>query len=105
MSEIEKYIQENNIKPSDCLYHTTRNSKNRKGGVAGRIRVLVSKADSIARCEYMCPECEHESYTEQEWKRPFSVRCENCGFRISVPKMKQEFKRETRYEVGSRKRG
>lgn len=94
MSKIDDFVKQNNIKPSDCLYHTNRTAMNKAGATAGRIRVLVPKSDSIARCEYVCPECTHSSYDEQPWKRPFSIKCEKCGYRINVPKMKQQFKKE-----------
>lgn len=96
--KIDEYVKQNSIKPSDCIYHTNRSTRDSKGGFTGKIRVLVPKADSIARCEYVCPECKHAAYAEQEWKRPFSIKCEKCGYRISVPKMKQEFKKEMKKE-------
>lgn len=94
MSKIDDYIKQNSVKPSDCLYHTNRTALNKSGATAGRIRVLALKSDSIARCEYACPECKYEAYAEQPWKRPFSVKCEKCGYRINVPKLKQQFKKE-----------
>ena len=94
MSKIQEYVQKNGIKPSDCLYHTQRSARNSKGEPAGKMRVLVPKADSTARVEYTCPECSHEAYAEQEWKRPFSIKCEKCGYKMTVPKMKAEFKKE-----------
>ncbi len=94
MEKIEEYIKQNSIKPSDCLYHTLRSLKNSKGQLKGQIRVLAPKNTPNAMCEYVCPECGHYAYTEAEWKRPFSVRCEKCGFKIGVPKMKQAAKKE-----------
>ncbi len=94
MSKIQDYVNQNNVKPSECLYHTNRTSKNSKGEPAGSIRVLVPKADSIARVEYTCPECSHNAYAEQPWKRPFWLKCEKCGYKMTVPKMKAEFKKE-----------
>lgn len=94
MSKIDDYVRENNVKPSECLYHTNRTTISKAGKPSGNIRVLVAKADSIARTEYTCPECGHSAYDEQEWKRPFSVKCAKCGLRITVPKMKQAFKKE-----------
>lgn len=96
MSKIDDYIRENNVKPSDCLYHTNRTAMSKDGRPSGSIRVLVARADSVARTEYKCPECAHSAYDEQGWKRPFSVKCEKCGFRITVPKMKQAFKKEAK---------
>ena len=97
ISKIDEYVKQNSIKPSDCIYHTNRSARGSKG-LTGKIRVLVPKSDSIARCEYICPECGHAAYAEQEWKRPFAIKCEKCGCRISVPKMKQAFKKETKGE-------
>ena len=93
MKKIQEYVQQNGIKPSDCLYHTQRTVKNKKGDPAGTIRVLATK-DGKARAEYICPECKNYGYVETEWKKPFSVRCEKCGTKIGVPKMKAEAKRE-----------
>ena len=94
MSQIQDYIQKNSVKPSDCLYHTQRSSKNSKGEMTGKIRVLVPKSDGIARCEYTCPECSHKAYAEQQWQRPFWLKCEKCGYKMTVPKMKNAAKKE-----------
>lgn len=91
--KIDAFVAEKNILPRDCLYHTWRNLKNSKKQETGKIRILVWKGDSVARTEYVCPECGRYGYQELEWKRPFSVKCQ-CGFRITVPKMRQEFKKE-----------
>lgn len=100
MSKIDEYVKQNNVKPSGCLYHTNRSAMNKAGSAAGKIRVLVLKADSLARCEYVCPECGHEDYSEQPWGRPFSIKCEKCGYRINVPKLKQQFKKEMKKSPG-----
>lgn len=99
MSKIQDFIIKNNIKPSDCLYHTNRDAKNSKKQPKGKIRVLVAKSDGIARIEYKCPECGYEAYTETEWKRPFYVKCQKCNFKISVPKMRAEAKKEMKSDV------
>ncbi len=96
MGKISDYVQQNSIKPSDCLYHTQRSTKNSKGQPAGKIRVLVPKATGVAMVEYTCPECAHADYAEAEWKRPFYVRCAKCGFKISVLKMRDEAKKEAK---------
>ncbi|MCD6558192.1 MAG: hypothetical protein J7K31_04155 [Candidatus Aenigmarchaeota archaeon] len=98
MGKIEDLIKEKNLKPSDCVYHTWRDALNRRKQRTGKIRVLVLP-DRIARVEYKCPECGHEDYTELPWKRPFSVKCSACGFRITVPRMKDQAKREAKAEV------
>jgi DNA-directed RNA polymerase subunit RPC12/RpoP len=101
MSKIIAYIQEHNLKPSECVYHTWRTLKNKAGKPCGKIRVLVPQ-NSLARVEYECPECGHEAYIEKEWKRPFSVTCEKCNFRIRAPKMKDQAKKEVKAEVAKR---
>jgi DNA-directed RNA polymerase subunit RPC12/RpoP len=100
LKKIQEFVVEKKIKPSDCLYHTQRDAKNSNKEPTGKIRVLVPKSDGIARVEYICPECGHYGYTEQEWKRPFSIKCDKCGFKLTVPKMKQEFKKEQKAEKG-----
>lgn len=92
MGKIDEIIREKALKPKDCTYHTNRLALNKKKQSAGKIRVLA--LEETAHVEYTCPECENESYKEQPWKRPFSVKCEKCGFRITVPKMKDQAKRE-----------
>lgn len=94
MGKIQDYIVQNNILPKDCVYHTWRDAKNKSGKPTGKIRVLVPPASTTAMVEYTCPECRHEAYKEQDWKRPFSTKCDKCGFKISVSKMKAEAKRE-----------
>ena len=75
------------------IYHTCRALTNKQGQETGQIRVLTLK-DNIARTEYICPECGHHGYIEQEWKRPFAVKCEKCGLRITVPKLKDQIKKK-----------
>ena len=97
MSKIQQYIVQNKILPKECLYHTNRTIKNKKNQPTGSIRVLATK-DNVARVEYTCPECKHSAYTEQEWKRPFFVKCGKCNFKITVPKMKAQAKKEAKNE-------
>lgn len=94
MGKIDDFVEKNAIKPSDCHYHTARSVMSRKGEMSGKIRVLAAKVDNIARVEYKCPECLHDGYLEQEWRRPFSIKCQKCGIKITVPKMKQQAKKE-----------
>ncbi|MBI2584239.1 MAG: hypothetical protein HYW25_06215 [Candidatus Aenigmarchaeota archaeon] len=95
-TKIQNLVRERGIKPRDCEYHTQRSIE----GGKGRIRVLALKEDMIARVEYICPHCGKYGYNEEPWKRPFSVDCKNCGKKISVPKMKQQFKREMKKAQG-----
>jgi len=103
MGKIDDFIKQNSIKPSDCLYHTNRDVKNKKGVAGGKMRVLAPKSDSIARVEYKCPECLSEGYIEQKWERPFSIKCEKCGVKIGVPKMKEQAKKELKAENKAKK--
>lgn len=96
MSKIQDFVIKNNIKPKECVYHTWRDTKNSKKQPTGKIRVLVPPNSTIAMVEYTCPECKHSAYAEEQWKRPFSVKCAKCGFKISVPKLKDEAKREAK---------
>jgi peptide subunit release factor 1 (eRF1) len=98
MNKIDELVAKQDINPSDCLYHTNRRLKNKKMEPTGHIRVLALKKDSIARVEYTCPECRHAAYVETPWKKPFSIKCEKCGFLIRVPKMREEAKREMKAE-------
>ncbi len=104
LKKIAEFISKNGIKPQDCIYHTWRDGKNKKGEVAGKIRILVLKKDGIARVEYICPECGYYDYFETEWKRPFSFKCEKCGFRIRVPRLRDELKRERKLEKKMKKK-
>jgi len=91
LTRIAEFIKENNIR--SFVYHTWRDIENEKGEKIGEIRVLVLD-DNMARVEYHCPECGKEFFEETEWKRPFSVKCKNCGKLIRVPKLREQIKRE-----------
>lgn len=98
LHKIAEFIKKNKITPKDVIYHTWRDGKKRNGEIGGKIRIIVLKKDGIARVEYICPECGHYGYLETEWKRPFSFKCEECGFRIRVPRLRDEVKRERKME-------
>jgi hypothetical protein len=83
LTKIQQLIQEQGIKPSECVYHTWRDIEN------GEIRVLVLH-DRVARSEFICPGCRKYGYVEKPWSRPFSVKCPHCEKRIPVPKMKRK---------------
>ncbi|MCX6815627.1 MAG: hypothetical protein NT120_02130 [Candidatus Aenigmarchaeota archaeon] len=96
MGKIQDYVIKNNVKPSECTYHTWRDTKNSKKELTGKMRVLVPKNSTMAMAEYTCPECKHSDYIEQEWKRPFYIKCAKCGFRMGVPKLKKEAKKDAK---------
>lgn len=96
LEKVAKFIAENGVKPGDAAYHTARDVEV-NGELKGKIRVLVLKADNIARMEYICPKCSHHGYSDtEEWKRPFSVPCEGCEKAIKVPKLRDQAKREAK---------
>ncbi|HDI02682.1 MAG TPA: hypothetical protein ENF95_00940 [Candidatus Aenigmarchaeota archaeon] len=94
LTRIAEYIREKGIKPSDCVYHTWRDLEDESGEKKGEIRVLVLE-DNVARVEYQCPKCGHVGYEEKPWKRPFSVKCEECGHLIRVPKLRDQIKKRS----------
>ena len=96
MGKIQDFVIKNNILPKECVYHTWRDTKNSKGELTGKIRVLVPPKSTVALIEYTCPECRHSDYKEQEWKRPFKTKCDRCAFLLTVPKLKAEAKREAK---------
>ena len=101
MKKIQEFVDKNNILPRQCLYHTWRDVSGKAG--IGKIRVLVWKEDGKARSEYICPECGKYGYNESEWKRPFAIRCDHCNAKISVPKLKQQFKKEMKKANAAKK--
>lgn len=89
---IKKLILEKGIKAGDFSYHTWRDLEE-EGQVKGKLRILVLKADNIARTEFICPRCGKHGYREQEWKRPFAVKCD-CGNSIRAVKLRDQAKKE-----------
>ncbi|HDI06475.1 MAG TPA: hypothetical protein ENF39_00535 [Candidatus Aenigmarchaeota archaeon] len=89
LKKIQELIEKNNIKPSDCVMHTQRKLENN-----GRVRVLVLKNETEAHVEYICPKCGHYDYVRKKWKRPFSIKCKNCGELIRIQKMKTLIKKD-----------
>ncbi len=79
-------------------YITNRTLLNKAGEEKGNMAVLVPNDSSTARVKYRCPECSHQEQTEQEWKRPFNVKCSGCGFLMRLPKLKDEVKKEKNRE-------
>jgi len=77
---------------------SNRSVKNKKGEEAGKMKVLVRTDSNTAETDYKCPECLHEEHVNVEFLRPFSVTCSKCGFKINVPKLKDEMKKEKNLE-------
>ncbi len=71
-----------------------RKVENKAKELTGRVKVYVPKEENTVYGEYTCAECGHKGKVEQEWKRPFNVKCEKCGFLMRVPKLKDQVKRE-----------
>lgn len=96
MGKIQDFIIEHKVTPKQCVYHTWREVKSKDGKKTGKMRVLVPPQSETAMVEYTCPECQHTGYTEQPWKRPFGVKCEKCNARLTVPKLRDQAKREAK---------
>jgi peptide subunit release factor 1 (eRF1) len=75
-------------------YITNRTLLNKAGEEKGNIAVMVPNDSSMAKVRYRCPECGHSEQGEQEWKRPFSLKCSGCGHPMKLPRLKDEIKKE-----------
>ena len=75
-------------------YITNRILLNKAGEEKGNIAVMVPNDSSTAKLRYRCPECGHKENGEQEWKRPFNVKCAGCSHLMRLAKLKDEAKRE-----------
>lgn len=73
---------------------SNRTLKNKTEQETGKMRVLVRTGSDTAEVDYTCPECNNSEHVEQEWKRPFAVRCSKCDLNMKLPKLKDEIKRE-----------
>lgn len=83
---------------------SNRTIKNKKGEETGRMRMFVKTGSTIAETDYKCPECLFEEHVSPEWSRPFFVKCSKCGFKISLPKLKDEIKKEKNLEKKERQK-
>ena len=79
-------------------YITNRTLLNKAGEEKGNIAVLVPNDSDTAKVKYRCPECNHKEQKEQEFKRPFNVKCSGCGFLMRLAKLKDEVKKEKQKE-------
>ncbi|MBL7206148.1 MAG: hypothetical protein ISS36_00945 [Candidatus Aenigmarchaeota archaeon] len=76
-------------------YVTNRTIPNKAGEEnKGKIRVLVRVNSDDAEADYECPECSDKRHVVKEWKRPFNIKCENCGFLMRLPKLKSKKKKK-----------
>ena len=81
--KIENIIRDRKLAPASCTYHTLRNLED-----GGKLRVLVIKGETQANVEYICSKCKQYGFKQEEWKKPFQFKCDNCGATIKVPKLK-----------------
>ena len=79
-------------------YVSNRGLKNQKGEDAGRLQVLVKVNSTMADVKYKCPECLKEAQKQQEWKKPFNVKCDQCGNLMRLAKLLAAFKKEKKAE-------
>ena len=82
-------------------YITNRVLLSKAGEEKGNIAVMVPNESSNAKVRYRCPECNHSEQLEQEWRRPFSVKCAGCGFLIRIARLKDEVKKEKKKARGA----
>jgi RNase P subunit RPR2 len=75
-------------------YITNRPLNNKAGEPAGSIRARVKVDSDKIEGFYKCPECQHNGKVDQEFKRPVNVKCEECGFLMRVPKLKDQMKKD-----------
>ena len=75
-------------------YITNRVVNNKAGEPTGSIRARVKADSEMIEGFYKCPECEHGGKINQEFKRPVNLKCEECGFLIRVPKLKDQNKKD-----------
>ena len=54
----------------------------------GKLKIAVRTGSDTAEVDYTCPECGHSDHVEQPWKRPFSVKCSECGALMRAPRLK-----------------
>ena len=85
--KIGNIIRDRKLTTKDCAYHTLRNLED-----GGKLRILVLKGENQAHVEYVCSKCKNYGYKQEEWKRPFQFKCENCGATIKVSKLKGKSK-------------
>jgi len=83
---------------SQYRYVTNRPLKNKAGEEKGKIKILVPRGSDTAQISYVCPECGFSEEKEQEWRRPFVVKCPKCGATIKIPRLRDEMKREKQRE-------
>jgi len=78
----------------EIAYITTRDLQNSHGQITGRIRIILLKGESQADVDLKCPECQFSEKRKEEWKKPFSTKCNKCGFLIKVISLRQEIKKD-----------
>ncbi|MBI4175958.1 MAG: hypothetical protein HY518_02040 [Candidatus Aenigmarchaeota archaeon] len=74
-------------------YITNRVLQSTAGKANGNIAVAVRNDSADANVKYTCPECTNKQQTSQAWKRPFSIKCSQCGFLMRLPRLKDEMKK------------
>ena len=82
-------------------YITNRTLLNEAGEEKGNVAVMVPNGTDMAKVRYRCPECSHSEQLEQEWKRPFSVKCSGCGLMMRLARLKDEVKKEKKAARGA----
>ncbi|WP_456474574.1 hypothetical protein [Candidatus Pyrohabitans sp.] len=85
------------IKPGEFAYLTKRKLKNREGEEKGEIILWKRRDHEESEFALRCPFCGEENSGAVVLKRrPYRVRCPSCNRSISLPKLANKAKRESR---------
>ncbi|MCW3129483.1 hypothetical protein CW713_07935 [Methanophagales archaeon] len=72
----------------DFSYITSRKLKNDKGEKRGEVFIWRRRGEEEFNCKLKCPYCEEEQEFSVVFnRRPYRVRCSNCGKSILVEKL------------------
>ncbi|MEM0481179.1 MAG: hypothetical protein QXQ14_03315 [Candidatus Aenigmatarchaeota archaeon] len=63
-----------------------------EGKYNGKVRIIVYKGEKVANIEYICPNCGFQSSKQQEWKKPLTIICDNCKYKIKITSLRREIK-------------
>ncbi len=73
---------------SDLAYVTSRKLANENGEKTGTVFMWRTKGEEEFNYKLKCPYCEEEQESSVVFKkRPYRVRCSNCGKSILIEKL------------------
>ncbi|MFQ6136821.1 MAG: hypothetical protein ACE5PM_06545 [Candidatus Hydrothermarchaeales archaeon] len=81
------------IKPGEFSYLTKRRLEDKDGVETGELFIWRKTGDEEYRYIMLCPFCEEEQEGAAIFtRRPYRIRCSNCGKSILIKKLKDEAK-------------